>query len=249
MAADTDYVEGLRALADLHQERLSKAMEKLQARIAQILATAPLTNGALNDLKWAVKSKAEVRRAIEEEYLLAVDALIREYNSVARSTAEMLAIYGGAIQVPLKMIRQLQKMSFQVFEDIGQQYLDVVSTGIYQSTLANSTLADTVATVQKSITVDMARYVKQQAHDSLMQFDASINVAIGVEAGAKEWKYVGRLITTTRPFCRKHEGKTYTSEEIARIWKGSWAGKQSGNPFIVRGGYNCGHQFRPVFAA
>ena len=36
-------------------------------------------------------------------------------------------------------------------------------------------------------------------------------------------------------------------EEIEEIWSGSWAGKIDGNPFIVRGGYNCRHRFRAVF--
>ena len=43
------------------------------------------------------------------------------------------------------------------------------------------------------------------------------------------------------------DGKTYTKEEIEEIWSGSWAGKISGDPFVVRGGYNCRHRFRGVF--
>ena len=40
--------------------------------------------------------------------------------------------------------------------------------------------------------------------------------------------------------------KIYTEEELRRIWKGSWAGKSEGDPFIVRGGYRCRHTWLPV---
>ena len=94
---------------------------------------------------------------------------------------------------------------------------------------------------------NMRRYASQIVHDSLMQFDASITVQTGKESGADAWKYYGSTVTDTRDFCRKHAGKTYTEEEIRTIWEGDWAGKAPGDPFIVRGGYNCRHHWRPVF--
>ena len=35
-----------------------------------------------------------------------------------------------------------------------------------------------------------------------------------------------------------------TEDEIREEWaNNSWAGKSSGDPFIVRGGYNCRHHW------
>ena len=42
------------------------------------------------------------------------------------------------------------------------------------------------------------------------------------------------------------EQKTFTEEEINSKWQGSWAGKAPGDPFIVRGGYNCRHHWLPI---
>ena len=247
MAADSDYVEGLARLAEQHQQRLSDALVTLEDRIADLMATAPLKDGSLFDLEWAVKSRAELRKIIEDDYLKTVDGLIKEYKGVAASTAKMLSTYGAFTTVDSSVITQLQKMSFQGFDDIGQEYLDTVSREVYQNTLTGASFASSVAAVKAVQGGRLAKYAKQQVHDSLMQFDASVNAVIGKESGATHWKYVGRLIETTRSFCRKHEGKVFTEEEIALTWEGSWAGKASGDPFIVRGGYNCGHQFRPVF--
>jgi hypothetical protein len=38
-----------------------------------------------------------------------------------------------------------------------------------------------------------------------------------------------------------------TEEEIRDIWANeTWAGKAQGDPFVVRGGYNCRHSFQPI---
>ena len=95
---------------------------------------------------------------------------------------------------------------------------------------------------------NMRRYARQMVFDSAMQFDASINVAAGKDIGADRWKYYGSVITDTRPWCAKHAGKTLSEEYIREQWpKNNWKGKADGDPFIVRGGYNCRHHFRPAF--
>lgn len=247
MPTDIEHGEDLAKLVALHQKRLGDALVTLEDRIVDLMATAPLKDGELFDLEWAIAARAEIRQLVEEEYLVAVDEIIREYPSVAASASTMLATYGAFTEVDPKVITQLQNLTFQGFEDIGNEYIDVISKEVYQNTLTGRAFAESVKTIKEVAGGNMARYATQQMHDSLMQFDASINVAIGKEAGATKWKYVGRLIETSRPFCREHEGEVMTTERIEELWAGDWAGKASGDPFIVRGGYNCKHRFRPVF--
>ena len=94
---------------------------------------------------------------------------------------------------------------------------------------------------------NMRRYSSQMVHDSLMQFDASIVTKTGFDSGADAWKYYGSNINDTRDWCKQHSGKVYTEEEVRELWTQGWAGKAPGDPFIVRGGYNCRHHWRPVF--
>ena len=93
---------------------------------------------------------------------------------------------------------------------------------------------------------NMRRYATQMANDSLAQYSASITKATANEAGITKFKYYGDVIRDSRQFCRDHVGKTFTEEEIDKIWQGSWAGKAPGDPFIVRGGYNCRHHWLPI---
>ena len=247
MADDTDHITLVESLSKGHQERLVKALDKAERRIVDILADAPTKDGQLFDLEWAVNSRQAIKEALDEEYLASVDSVIREYSAVADSAAEMIGKYADVTKVDADVVKQLQKLTFQGFEDVGLETLDIVQKQVYEAALTGQTFAQSVDNVRKAVGADASRYAKQQVTDSLMQFNSNINVAIGKKAGATHWKYSGSLVEDSRSHCRKHEGKIYTEEEINEIWSGSWQGKAEGNPFIVRGGYNCGHQWRPVF--
>ena len=290
MSAESEYSDLLDRLADKHQERIAAALQELEERIAQLMASAPLKDGELFDLEWALSARPELRKLIDDIYLAEVQASIAQYKNVSASALSMLKTYGDFTNVDASVINQLQRLSFQGFEAIAAEYLDVLATEIYQSTLtgrafsesvknlrqsingiyigsdsleakklvdiaANGTKAQQAAAVEKLQTLygrdrtgrNLRRYSVQMMQDSLMQFDASINTAIGKESGAEKWKYYGSLVRDSREFCEKRAGKVFTNEEIALQWSGSWAGKAPGDPFIVRGGYNCRHHWRPVF--
>jgi hypothetical protein len=290
MPADSDYSEILERLADGHQERLSNALKTLENNVASIMDNAPIKDGKLFDLEWAVNARPELRSALEADYLSEVDSIVRDYAGVSADASKMLSTYGDFTKLDSAVISQLQGLSFQGFQAVANEYLDVLANEVYQSTLTGRAFNDTVKNLRQTINgvyiqsdsveanrlVDIAangtkaqqadavrqlqtiyardrvgnnlrRYATQMAQDSLMQFDASINTAIGKQSGATKWKYYGTTVRDTRPFCREHVNQVFTTEEIEKTWAGSWKGKAAGDPYIVRGGYNCRHHWRPVF--
>ena len=91
---------------------------------------------------------------------------------------------------------------------------------------------------------NFSRYTRQMAHDSLMQFDANFNMEKAREVGLTHFEYSGNIIRDSRDWCISHVGRIMTEDEIREEWENnSWAGKSSGDPFIVRGGYNCRHHW------
>ena len=84
-----------------------------------------------------------------------------------------------------------------------------------------------VATLQTKFGRDragnnMKRYAGQLLNDSLRDFDATLN------------------------FNKANDG-LFTIDEVKRLWTSrSWSGKKAGNPLVVRGGYNCRHQWSYV---
>tara|TARA_B100000963_G_scaffold198004_1_gene172343 strand:+ start:1557 stop:2552 length:996 start_codon:yes stop_codon:yes gene_type:complete len=103
---------------------------------------------------------------------------------------------------------------------------------------------------------NMKRFAGQILNDSLRDFDATLNFNKANDAGLTFVKYYGDVIPTTREICRnlingviksKKQGGLFTIEEVKRLWTTrSWSGKKSGNPLVVRGGYNCRHQWSYV---
>lgn len=102
---------------------------------------------------------------------------------------------------------------------------------------------------------NMKRYAGQILNDSLRDFDATLNFNKAKDAGLTYVKYYGDVIPTTRDFCRnlvngvydKRDGGLFTIDEVNELWASrSWTGKKSGNPLVVRGGYNCRHQWSYV---
>ena len=118
-----------------------------------------------------------------------------------------------------------------------------------------------VATLQSKFGRDragenMKRYAGQLLNDSLRDFDATLNFNKSNDAGLTFVKYYGDVIPTTREICRnlvngviksKRSDGLFTIDEVNQLWASrSWSGKKAGNPLVVRGGYNCRHQWSYV---
>lgn len=289
MAAADDYASFLERLADQHQRRLADALQRLEARLATFVQSAPATEGDLFDVEWALSARSEIRNSIEQEFLTEVQDILGDYRAVSDEQFRMLNTYGAFTRVPPEAIAGLQRLSFQGFEALANQQLDTLANGVYQATLTGRGKADFINDLRGSINgiyqasdqeeirqlVEVAqaatgarqqeaidrlhsvyaadrlgnnlrRYASLYATDSLNQYSATLTVTTANEQGIDRFEYYGDLITDSRQFCRDHVDKVYTRDEIKKIWKGEWAGKAPGDPFIVRGGYNCRHQWLPI---
>ena len=107
MAADTDHFNIVNRLADRHEERLASALVTLENRVVDLMASAPLKDGELFDLEWALNARTELRQAISEEYLTQVDSVIRDYSQVADGAVDMLGNYGDLANLDRSVVNQL----------------------------------------------------------------------------------------------------------------------------------------------
>lgn len=119
------------------------------------------------------------------------------------------------------------------------------------------------------------KYTKQITTDSLNQYSANYTQIVSSDLGAEWFQYQGTDIKTTRCFCDAMTDDPYFHiSEIPRLLKGQGLyctkngvktkvaiypktklpygmieGTNPENFLIRRGGYNCGHQIRPVLRA
>lgn len=121
---------------------------------------------------------------------------------------------------------------------------------------------------------NLSKYARQITTDAINQYSAQYTKAVTDDLGFEWFAYQGSDITTTRPFCFAMTDFTFFHvSEIPRLlraedlyWENPKTGKRELVPIydktglpqgmypntnvnnfqILRGGYNCGHQIRPV---
>jgi hypothetical protein len=94
---------------------------------------------------------------------------------------------------------------------------------------------------------NLNRYASQIVQDSLMGFDGQFAKYRADQLGLTSYVYYGSLVRDSREFCVENANKIFTEDEIRQKWaEETWQGKAQGDPFVVRGGYNCRHHFQPV---
>lgn len=97
-----------------------------------------------------------------------------------------------------------------------------------------------------NVTNSVRDLASKKVNDTVMQFDGAFTKGRAKRQGIKRYRYEGGIIRTSRDWCNQHQGQTYTEDEIFDIWNDDWAGKEPGDPFVVRGGYNCRHFWVPI---
>ncbi len=141
-----------------------------------------------------------------------------------------------------------------------QRLVDFVNNNKYKKS-KQAEVDRSIQTLQTKFARDragenMKRYAGQILNDSLRDFDATLNFNKSQDAGLTFVKYYGDVIPTTREICRnvingvikpKRKDGLFTVDEVRKIWTSrSWSGKKAGDPLVVRGGYNCRHQWSYV---
>jgi hypothetical protein len=186
-------------------------------------------------------------------------------NTFTRKLADKVyqnTLIGSEFAVLEKELRQTINGIYASSDDPEVQRLInyIKKNETYDNPNIQAKVDKSVQTLQSKFATDragenMKRYAGQILNDSLRDFDATLNFNKSQEAGLTYVKYFGDVIPTTREICRnvingvynKRSGGLFTVDEVRELWASrSWSGKKSGDPLIVRGGYNCRHQWSYV---
>jgi len=184
-------------------------------------------------------------------------------NTFTRRLSEKVyqnTLVGSDFAVLEKELRQTINGIYASADDPeAQKLIDYINENKFDK--SKKALVDkSIQTLQSKFARDragenMKRYAGQILNDSLRDFDATLNFNKSNDAGLTYVKYYGDIIPTTRKICRnvisgvydKRKSGLFTIDEVNELWaRESWKGKKSGNPLVVRGGYNCRHQWSYV---
>ena len=225
---DVDFLQEAQELIDEYIE-VANSQFAMLSEYGTFTRVAPETIQALQQLSF------QGFQAIADQQLDTLATGIYQSTLTGRGKADLIAQLRGQIngvyqQSDEEEARQLVEIAQTATGQRQQDAIDKLHSIYARDRLGNN----------------MRRYATQMANDSLAQYSASITKATANEAGITNFKYYGDVIRDSREFCRNNVGKTFTEEEINSKWQGSWAGKAPGDPFIVRGGYNCRHHWLPI---
>ena len=165
---------------------------------------------------------------------------------------ENIAINSSVLGETLEpgVVNQIQQMQTEVVEIVNTQIQEEQTAIISQAVLGAVAGGLTAAVLSelRSLIPKITRRIQLVTETAVRQFEGAVTlVRTQANDTPVRYRYVGGVIAESREFCRQMNGRVLTEEEIRSIWSSQeWAGKRPGDPFVVRGGYNCRHSWVPV---
>lgn len=257
-----NVLEELRKL-DLKDGRIKPTVQniRLTASIKNKLQRLILTDDYVKEVKDFAKAFNDVTK-LQNEYWKSVEksftpkTLLKEIKTQAISdTIQKLTEAGIGVNITDKIT------------DILRQ--NITSGGSYRK--LETQLRESLTDTQKS-DGSLTKYTKQITTDSINQYNAQYTQIVSNDLGFEWFAYQGSDIVTTRPFCdAMTDFRYFHITEVPRLLRaedlyymkdgkrtkvpiydktglphGMIDGTNPENFFVRRGGYNCGHQIRPV---
>lgn len=206
----------------------------------------PLFNSVFDEI-------AALGTSVSRTALLALFAPIRTYiqqsfnqlDTIINSNQTLTASEIDLAIPPLELEQLKAEATVAVLNQLQTEQQSIIQT-LMLGSITGLAIAPLLSQLRSGLTKAVNR-IGNIFNFIIRNFDGALTLIRSKLAGIDRFKYVGGTISTTRDFCRSHNNKIYTIAEINRIWnRQTWGGKAPGNPFVVRGGYNCRHMFVPV---
>jgi hypothetical protein len=187
--------------------------------------------------------------AVFENVRTWADSEVAKLDSVISSNIEMNAAVLGT-DVAARTLQGLSEVRAQMASTlrnlVDQEQNRVIETVVLAG-IAGAAARDLVGQT-RSIQEGSQRRLSTAFGNAVYQFDAIVTRSRSERDQEQRFQYVGGIIESTRSFCRSLDNQIFTESEIIDIWRDSWPGQAPGDPFVVRGGYNCRHTWVAVEA-
>lgn len=252
---------------DINEKLLKDTIEKLDKRITRLTSRLKVDgNGHLLSDSISLNSAISMRKDIAKEFgpYYKDAATATDYRPAQKEAGKVLKKAGidvGFTKADTSLVKAFSDDGLNQLTGLGNQYSSQISQKVYAAVAAGHDIDDLTTEISQLLKGGtdkagrpMVNHAQTIASTGYMEVDSIMldRKTEGIE-GIK-FKYAGSLINDSREWCVKEigkaaSGKTYTKEEINQIWgSAKWQGKKAGNPFTVRGGWNCRHRWLPILA-
>jgi hypothetical protein len=218
----------LRRIADDFAQGLEPLFEQFYDR----LATAPNP-----DRLWVQQNFQPIRQYAQNSTGVLSDVLD---SNLAMNSDITGTVLQPQTQSTLPQLEQ--EVIASVEAQIDQEQNNILNS-LGMAALVGGLTATALGELRNTIS-SAVRRIKIRYGMSTRNFDGAVTLLQGQNQPNVVYRYTGGIVKESRDFCTRMDGRTLTEAEIRNIWSTqSWQGKQPGDPFVVRGGYNCRHIF------
>jgi len=242
------------------REGFNKQAKRIEKSFRAILKRANVSKEDFERFSELTKGDLALIQNLKQQYFTQFKDVSNTFTRRLADKVYQNTLIGTDFAVLEKELRQIINGIYASSDDPEvNRLVDFINENKFVES-QQSAVDKAIQTLQTKFATDragenMKRYAGQILNDSLRDFDATLNFNKSQEAGLTYVKYYGDVIPTTRTICRnvingvydKRKGGLFTIDEVEKLWaRENWSGKKPGNPLIVRGGYNCRHQWSYV---
>jgi len=268
-----DAINAFNTKVPEHERRVYKEvvdlLKELKTKNGRILST-------VENIRLITKLKGKMQQIVaSKDYKKDVAEFIRAYEEIATLQNKYFASFVTKYRPPA-VLEILKEQSIEATKGYllqggtQQEIIPAIDEILRANITTGGTMADLTEQLRQKITETdtpgaLGKYMRQITTDSIHQYSATYTAAISQAYGFEWFEYANTLIPTSRPFCVQCRKKRWIHKsEIPTLLDGNIDGVQvamnektdlpegmidgttPANFIIYRGGYNCGHQLRPV---
>ena len=249
----------LKARQSKHLRMVENSVKKMQDSIIDNLRLLEINpNGRVEGLKVNLKNAQKLQMKVEQifgkDWNTDTQKIVQDYKNTETLIKSAYNDLDEAVKftsIDRDTMKILRDGDYQNYLSLGVQQKDKIVQGIYDQVIGNGRFNDLVKIIEgallgnKSVTGrPLVQYGRLYARDFIMNFHNEVNLQKGIDIGLDRFLYLGNIIATSRDFCKRRVGKSYTKDQIDS-WTNKWKGK-SGPAWTHRGGYNCRHHWQPI---
>jgi hypothetical protein len=138
-------------------------------------------------------------------------------------------------EVSLNRLNALKELDLNQFSGLGETGINEMNRAMIDMQFGAINKGQAIDIMRGSVD-KLGRHAETWITTGLSAVFTEANTSLAQDNGIIQFEYVGPSDSLTRPFCKKHIGKTMTEEEWNALDNG-----QIGPVFVYRGGYNCRH--------
>jgi hypothetical protein len=246
---------------DEFQQSLVKIARWLDDEVRNLAVGLDLAEGKFVTSSAAIARVTLMRHQIDEllaksGYTQRVGSFLSEYPALQRHVEHAWNASGlppGLRAIDADALRAIAGAQFDAFANIGKTGIEQVKRSLFLAVAGGSKFESFGRDLRELLLSDsslrdaagkgMFRHAATLARTTISELHATMSNNLAAQAGIDRFEFIGPLVSTSRPFCIAHRGKTYTRAQIAKMDNGQTG---RGTVLVARGGFNCNHQWMPV---